>query len=160
MFSCFSRESSFSRSSFSVGSSFSRSSFSRGSSFSRSSFSRGSSFSRSSFSMGSSFSRSSFSRGSSFSRSSFSRGSSFSRSSFSRGSSFSRSLVFVLRSSFSRYPYTVLLPRWSYYITKLTTLYVQYMMMFNACIMFNPEMTVYTALGTMDCNVSLFQPLT
>ena len=45
-----------------------------------------------------------FSRGSSFSRSSFSKGSSFSRSSFSRGSSFSRSLVFGLRSSFSRHP--------------------------------------------------------
>ena len=104
MFSCFSRGSSFSRSSFSRGSSFSRSSFSRGSSFSRSSFSRGSSFSRSSFSRGSSFSRSSFSRGSSFSRSSFSGGSSFSRSLFSRGSSFSRSLVFGLRSSFSRHP--------------------------------------------------------
>ena len=56
------------------------------------------------FFRGSSFSRSSFSRGSSFSRSSFSRGSSFSRSSFSRGSSVSRSLVFGLRSSFSRHP--------------------------------------------------------
>ena len=97
-------------------------------------FSRGSSFSRSSFSRGSSFSRSSFSRGSSFSRSSFSRGSSFSRSSFSRGSSVSRSLVFGLRSSFSRHPLKLL------YFTSFIKQSHQKFMQFRKIPIISPEL--------------------